>query len=89
VLVGKTVALIQVVNQRAFRSAAAARYCGIDEDTLHKYTKNGDIVARNMNGRRAYLLDDLDKFLEGLPLWENSGRSTPASASSKKEKQHV
>ena len=55
-IVGRPIALIQVPNQRAFRSRAAAQYLGINDDTLHKYTRDGLIPARQLNGHRVYLL---------------------------------
>jgi len=76
-VIGKPVALIQVPNQRLFGPAAAARYLGVDPDTLRKYTSLGMIEAYNLNGRRAYRLEDLDCLIESLPKWKNGGGENP------------
>ena len=68
----KTMASIPEPNQRVFGPKAAARYLGICEDTLKKITDLGQIRAFNMNGRRAYPLEDLETFVESLPEWYDS-----------------
>ena len=60
---------IQVCNQRLFGPKAAARYLGICEDTLKKITDLEQIPAFNLNGRRAYRIEDLERFIESLPGW--------------------
>jgi hypothetical protein len=72
-VIGKPVALIQVPNQRVFGPQAAAKYLGICEDTLKKYTDVGLIAARDMCGRHAYLLEELERFVESLPKWGENG----------------
>ena len=62
------VARLQVL----FGPKAAARYLGICEDTLKKITDLGQLRAFNMNGRRAYRLEDLDAYVESLPGWYDS-----------------
>ena len=76
-MIGKPVALIQVPNQRVFSPKAAAKYLGICEDTLKKITDLGQIAARAFNGRRAYLLEELERFVQSLPEWENATRENP------------
>jgi excisionase family DNA binding protein len=66
------VTLIQIPNQRLFGPKAAARYLGVCEDTLKKMTDLGQIPAFNMNGRRAYRLEDLSAFIDSLPGWYDS-----------------
>jgi len=72
----KPIPLVQVRNQRLFGPKAAARYPGICEDTLavtsKKITDLGQLRAFNMNGRRAYRLEDLDAYVESLPGWYDS-----------------
>ena len=68
----KPIALVQVPNQRLFGPKAAAKYLGICEDTLKKTTQFGQVKAFNMNGRRAYRLEDLEAFVESLPEWYDS-----------------
>jgi Helix-turn-helix domain len=72
-MIGKPVALIQVPNQRAFSVAEASRYVGMDPDTLKKHCDEGRIRAKNVNGRRMFLLEELDRFLESLPDWGENG----------------
>jgi hypothetical protein len=67
--VNRPIALIQVPNQRLFGPKAAAKYLGICEDTLKKITDLEQLRAFNLNGRRAYRLEDLEQFIESLPGW--------------------
>jgi hypothetical protein len=41
-------------------------------DTLKKITDLKQLRAFNMNGRRAYRLEDLDAYVESLPGWYDS-----------------
>lgn len=66
-MVGKTVALLQIPNQRLFNIAAAARYLGISADTLRKYADLGLLRARRLERRRVFALEDLDAFIDSLP----------------------
>ncbi len=60
-------ALIQVPNQRLFSTKDAARYIGVHPDTLRKYADLGFIKAHQLQRRRVFALEDLDRFIEGLP----------------------
>jgi excisionase family DNA binding protein len=68
-MIGKPVALIQVPNQRLFGIKAAARYLDMHAQTLRKLTDLGEIKARKLGGRRAYTLEELDRFIDTLPEW--------------------
>ena len=69
-MIDKASAPVEVRNQRLFGPKAAARYLGICEDTLKKITDLGQLRAFNMNGRRAYRLEDLDAYVESpVPTW--------------------
>ena len=68
-MIGKPIALIQVPNQRLFGMKAAARYLGLHEQTLRKFTDLGEIKARRMGSRRVYTLEELDRFIDSLPEW--------------------
>jgi len=68
-MIGKPIALIQVPNQAMFSPKAAARYLGIDVKTLKELTDLGEIPARKFRRRRAYLLEELERFRTGLPQW--------------------
>ncbi len=71
---GKTIALIQVPNQRLFKLRAAASYLDLHPHTLRKYADLGRIEARCLNderGRRhrVFTLEALDRFIDSLPDW--------------------
>jgi hypothetical protein len=68
----KPIALVGIRKQRLLGPKAAATYLGICEDTLKKITDLGQLRAFNMNGRRAYRLEDLDAYVESLPGWYDS-----------------
>ncbi len=70
-MIGKTIALIRIPNQRLFSTQAAARYLGICEDTLRTYADLGDIPARRLGRRRVFTLEDLDTFIEALPAYRS------------------
>ena len=64
--------IVGIRKQRLLGPKAAATYLGICEDTLKKITDLGQLRAFNMNGRRAYRLEDLDAYVESLPGWYDS-----------------
>ena len=68
----KPIAIAGIRNQGLFGPKAAARYLGICEDTLKKISDLGQLRAFNMNGRRAYRMEDLDAYVESLPGWYDS-----------------
>ncbi len=71
-MIDKAIALIHVPSRRLFGPKAAAKYLGVCEDTLKKITDLGQLIAFNMNGRRAYRLEDLDAYVQSLPGWYDS-----------------
>ena len=68
-MIGKPVALIQVPNQRLFSTKAAAKYLGIHEQTLRKYSDLDRIPAKRLETRRVFTLEDLNTFIDKLPEW--------------------
>ena len=72
-MIGKAIALIQVPNQRLFGTKAAAYYLGICDDSLRKYADLGWIKPRRLERRRVFTLEDLDAFIDSLPLYVHSG----------------
>jgi hypothetical protein len=68
----RPVAVMQVPAQRLFGPKAAAKYLGVCEDTLKKMTDLEQIRAFNLNGRRAYRIEDLAAFVDSLPGWYDS-----------------
>ena len=77
-MIGKPVALIQIPNQRLFKVGVAARYLGISEDTLKKYTDLGQIKAYDLNGCRVYKLEELDRLIDCLSEWDHTHGEKPA-----------
>ena len=73
----KLVALIQVPNQRVFKVKAAALYLGVHPQTLREMTDLGEVTARWMRNRRAYLLEDLDAYIESLPEYNPGSGGNP------------
>ncbi len=69
VMLGKVVALLQIPNQALFGPKAAAQYLGMNVKTLKQLTDLGEVPARRFRNRRAYLLEDLEKYRTNLPQW--------------------
>jgi excisionase family DNA binding protein len=66
-----------VPKQQLFSVGAAARYLGVSDDTLRKYADLGKIpVYRFMNGHRVFKLEDLNRLIDGLPLWNDRASDT-------------
>jgi len=75
------VPVIQIPNKRLFGVSAAARYLGISDDTLRKYADLGQIrVYRFLNGHRVFKLEDLNRLIDELPLWNDHGHSDTTRA---------
>ena len=71
-----------VPNQRLFKVGAAARYLGICDDTIRKYADLGQIpVYRFINGDRVFRLEDLNKLIDSLPLWDDARDANPRRSS--------
>lgn len=68
-MIGKPIALIQVPNQRLFGIQAAARYLGVHEQTLRKLADLGEVRAHRLGARRVFRLEELNRFIDGLPDW--------------------
>ena len=72
-----------VPNQRLFSVGAAAQYLGICDDTIRKYADLGQIpVYRFINGNRAFKLEDLNRLIDELPLWNDRPAIQPAPVAS-------
>ena len=72
-MIGKSVALVQIPNQAMFSPKAAAQYLGINVKTLKELTDLGEIPARRFRNRRAYFLEDLERYRTFLPAWYDPG----------------
>lgn len=77
-MIGKPVALMQVPNQRLFKVQPAARYLGISDDSLKKYTDLGHLKAYMYNGFRVYKLEEMDALIDNLPEWDDARGEKPA-----------
>jgi len=84
-MIGKTVALIQVPNQRLFSTKAAAQYLGVHPDTMRKYADLGSIRARRLEKRRVFALEDLDAFIDALPEYQSYDYTAPGGKPGGKE----
>lgn len=62
------IAVVRVPKRRLFSAKAAAQYLGVHEQTLKKITGRGELQARRIGLRRVYCLEDLDRYIESLPL---------------------
>lgn len=71
-MIGKPIALLQVPNQRLFGPQAAAEYLGIHVQTLRKLADMGEIRALRMCGRRVFTLDELNRYIDSLPSYNDS-----------------
>jgi excisionase family DNA binding protein len=69
-MIGKPAVILQIPDQRVFSVGEAAKYIGVHEQTLRGMTDLGQIKARKQGKRRAYLLEDLDRYIESMPAWE-------------------
>jgi hypothetical protein len=70
----KGIQLVTIPEQAAFSTSAAAKYLGISPNTLRKRANLGLIACRkDENGRRVFLLEDLDGYRNSLPLYQYHG----------------
>ena len=56
------------------RDEDAAEYIGVSVTKLNRLQAAGRIIPKAIDGRRAFLRDDLDAFARALPDWEGRGR---------------
>jgi len=84
-MIGKTVALLQIPNQRLFNTKAAAQYLGICPDTLRKYSDLGIVQPRRLGKCRAFILEDLNVFIESLPEYHSCDNSVGGGKPGRKE----
>jgi len=65
----KQIAFVAIPTQAMFSPKKAACYLGINVKTLKELTDHGEIPARRFRNRRAYLLEDLERYRTTLPAW--------------------
>src|SRR3954468_15731182 len=60
------------VMARLLRAEAAARYCGVDPDTLRDWRKGGTGPRFKKIGTRvAYTVEELDRWIDALPSYSS------------------
>jgi len=70
----KAIQFVAIPQQAVFYTAAAARYLGISPNTLRKRSDLELIPCRqDENGKRVFLLEDLDHYIKSLPPYQHSG----------------
>jgi len=70
----KAIQFVTIPQQAVFYTGAAARYLGISPNTLRKRSDLGLIPCRqDENGKRVFLLEDLDNYIKSLPPYQYSG----------------
>jgi excisionase family DNA binding protein len=67
---GKPLIIVKdIPTQRLYTKKQAAQYLGICEKTLKEMTQAGELPTYMHRGRRVYRLEDLDRFINKLPVW--------------------
>jgi len=69
----RAVQFVTVPQQAAFYVGDASKYLGISPNTLRKRSDLGLIPCRqDENGKRVFLLEDLDDYRKSLPPYEHN-----------------
>ena len=69
----KAIQFVTIPEQALFYTGAASRYLGISPNTLRKRSDLGLIPCKqDENGRRVFLLEDLDAYRNSLPPYRHS-----------------
>ena len=84
-MIGKTVALIQIPNQRLFGIRTAAQYLGVSDESLRNYADLGLLPAQRLHNRRVFKLEDLDEFIDSLPEYCSTDTLRPGGKPGGKE----
>jgi len=77
------IAYVEVPDRRGWTMSKAALYLGMCRMTLRNLTDLGQIRCKwdpNLN-RRLYLLEELDRYLEGAPDYNPSHGENPVERS--------
>jgi excisionase family DNA binding protein len=56
-------AWFRVPARRMFKTKAAAQYLGLHPQTLRRLTDDGKLKALNLDGKRVYTLEELDRYI--------------------------
>ena len=74
---GGVAQVVSIPVQRVFPPRQAAQYLGVHPQTLKKLTDEGKLPARWMRNRRAYLLEELERYVQSLPDYNQSRGEYP------------
>lgn len=66
--------VLKTPSQRGFSKAAAAQYLGVSPNTLLEITAAGHLHPKDMRGRRVWMHEDLDHYLDSLKPWHGEPR---------------
>ena len=84
----KAIQIISIPEQAVFYVGDASKYLGISPNTLRKRSDLGLVPCRqDENGRRVFLLEDLDVYRKSLPPYQHNGNpfsSRPVKAGREK-----
>ncbi len=70
----KAIQLVTIPEQAVFYVRDASRYLGISPNTLRKRSDLGLVPCRqDENGKRIFLLEDLDDYRKSLPPFQHNG----------------
>ena len=96
-MIGRPNAVIvkKVCDKRSFTVAETARYLGKHPNTIRKMADRGILKVRSeadLSGRkhRRFFVEDLDVYLDSLPLWgEDSSGEEPGSSGKESNNGHL
>ena len=71
----EAVQIRQVPSQRLFNQKAAALYLGMHPHTLQTETEKGNLFAKARGRYKVYTLEELDRFIDDLPIYARGGSS--------------
>ena len=74
------IAWFRVPTRRMFKTKAAAQYLGLHPQTLRRLTDEGRLKALNMDGKRVYTLEELDRYIGSLPEWYYGAGERPEAS---------
>jgi len=70
----KAIQVVTVPEQATFYVGDASKYLGISRNTLRNRSDRGLIPCRqDENGKRVFLLEDLDAYRKSLPPFKANG----------------
>ena len=76
----KPIEFFRVPVRRMFKTEVAAQYLGLHPQTLRRLTDEGKLKALNMDGKRVYTIEELDRYIGSLPeRYHGAGERPEAS----------